>query len=80
VSGDGILRDGELALAISTAVDGELARTTGRGPMRAKTMLADSAVFVVLQDTVTRGEHNLEAPERARTSRPPAGSEDPVRT
>ncbi len=57
--GDGVLRDGELALAISTAVVRELARTTGRGPMRARTTLGDNAVFVVLQDTLTRGERNL---------------------
>ena len=55
----GVLRDGELALAISTAVVQELAGTTGRGPMRAKTTLGDNAVFVVLQDTLTRGERNL---------------------
>ena len=56
---DTVLRDGELALAISTAVVRELASTTGRGPMRAKTTLGDNAVFVVLQDTLTRGEQNL---------------------
>ena len=59
MSGEGVLRDGELALAISTAVVRELASTTGRGPMRAKTTLGDNAVFVVLQDTLTRGERNL---------------------
>ena len=59
MNGDGVLRDGELALAISTAVVRELANTTGRGPMRAKTTLGDNAVFVVLQDTLTRGERNL---------------------
>ena len=56
---EGVLREGELALAISTAVVRELASTTGRGPMRAKTTLGDNAVFVVLQDTLTRGERNL---------------------
>ena len=56
---EGILREGELALAISTAVVRELANTTGRGPMSAKTTLGDNAVFVVLQDTLTRGERNL---------------------
>lgn len=50
---------GELALAISTAVVRELASTTGRGPMSAKTTFGDNAVFVVLQDTLTRGERNL---------------------
>ena len=56
---ESVLRDGELALAISTAVVRELASTTGRGPMSAKTTLGDNAVFVVLQDTLTRGERNL---------------------
>ena len=54
-----VLRDGELELALATAVVRELASTTGRGPMRAKTTLGDNAVFVVLQDTLTRGEQNL---------------------
>ena len=56
---EGVRHDGELALAISTAVVRELASTTGRGPMRAKTTLGENAVFVVLQDTLTRGERNL---------------------
>ena len=56
---EGVRHDGELALAISTAVVRELASTTGRGPMRAKTTLGDNAVFVVLQDTLTRGERSL---------------------
>jgi uncharacterized protein YbcI len=50
---------GELAQAISTAVVRELASTTGRGPTKAKTTLGDNAVFVVLQDTLTRGERTL---------------------
>ena len=56
---EAVLRGGELALAISTAVVRELASTTGRGPMNAKTTFGDNAVFVVLQDTLTRGERNL---------------------
>jgi len=56
---EGVRRDGELSLAISTAVVRELAATTGRGPIRAKTTLGDNAVFVVLQDTLTRGERSL---------------------
>src|SRR5581483_5871251 len=51
--------DGELALAISTTVVRELASTTGRGPRQARTTLGDNAVFVVLQDTLTRGERTL---------------------
>ncbi len=50
---------GKLALAISTAVVRQLAKTTGRGPTKAKTTLGDNAVFVVLEDTLTRGELNL---------------------
>ena len=56
---EGIPRNGELALAISTAVVKSLSATTGRGPRQAKTTLGDNAVFVVLQDTLTRGERNL---------------------
>jgi uncharacterized protein YbcI len=52
-------RQGQLAMAISNAVVGELASTTGRGPTQAKTTLGDNAVFVVLQDTLTRGERTL---------------------
>jgi uncharacterized protein YbcI len=53
------LQGGELAAAISNVVVRELAHTTGRGPMKAKTTLGENAVFVVLQDTLTRGELNL---------------------
>ena len=56
---EAVARQGRLALAISTAVVGELASTTGRGPTQAKTTLRDNAVFVVLQDTLTRGERTL---------------------
>jgi uncharacterized protein YbcI len=58
-TGKVIAHEGELALAISNAVVGELASTTGRGPTQAKTTLGSNAVFVVLQDTLTRGERNL---------------------
>jgi uncharacterized protein YbcI len=51
--------DGELAAAISNAVVAALARTTGRGPTKAKTTLGDNGVFVVLQDSLTRGEQVL---------------------
>lgn len=53
------LSPGKLALAISTTVVRALASTTGRGPTKAKTTLGENAVFVVLQDTLTRGELNL---------------------
>lgn len=51
--------DGELADAISTTVVRALARTTGRGPTKAKTTIGDNGVFVVLQDTLTVGEQTL---------------------
>jgi hypothetical protein len=36
-----------------------LARATGRGPAKARTTLGDNGVFVVLQDSLTRGEQTL---------------------
>ena len=51
--------DGELAARISNTVVGALARTTGRGPTKAKTTLGENGIFVVLQDSLTRGEQNL---------------------
>jgi uncharacterized protein YbcI len=58
--------DGERAAAISTAVVHMLAERTGRGPTKAKTTLGDNGVFVVLQDSLTRGERTLvEAGEQA---------------
>lgn len=51
--------DGELAAAISDTVVRALARTTGRGPTKARTTLGDNGVFVVLQDSLTRGERVL---------------------
>jgi uncharacterized protein YbcI len=51
--------DGQLAAAISNTVVKALARTTGRGPTKAKTTLGENGVFVVLQDSLTRGERTL---------------------
>src|SRR3954447_19991998 len=51
--------DGQLAAAISNTVVRALARTTGRGPTKAKTTLGDNGVFVVLQDSLTIGEQTL---------------------
>ena len=51
--------DGELAARISNTVVRALARTTGRGPTKARTTLGDNGVFVVLQDSLTRGEQTL---------------------
>ena len=52
-------QDGELAARISNTVVKALARTTGRGPTKAKTTLGDNGIFVVLQDSLTRGEQIL---------------------
>jgi uncharacterized protein YbcI len=54
-----LIRDGELSAAISTAVVHTLAERTGRGPTKAKTTLGTNGVFVVLEDTLTRGERTL---------------------
>jgi uncharacterized protein YbcI len=51
--------DGQLSAAISNAVVKALARTTGRGPTKARTTLGDNGVFVVLQDSLTVGEQTL---------------------
>jgi uncharacterized protein YbcI len=59
MSADRRLPDGELAAAISTTVVKALARTTGRGPTKARTTLGDNGVFVVLQDSLTIGERTL---------------------
>jgi uncharacterized protein YbcI len=51
--------DGQLAAEISNTVVKALARTTGRGPTKAKTTLGDNGAFVVLQDSLTQGEQTL---------------------
>jgi uncharacterized protein YbcI len=51
--------DGQLTAAISNTVVKALARTTGRGPTKAKTTLGDNGVFVVVQDSLTVGERTL---------------------
>src|SRR3954465_9374191 len=51
--------DGQLAAAISNTVVRALARTTGRGPTKAKTTIGDNGIFVVLQDSLTVGEQTL---------------------
>jgi uncharacterized protein YbcI len=59
MSADPPRHDGQLAAAISNTVVKALARTTGRGPTKAKTTLGDNGVFVVLQDSLTVGEQTL---------------------
>jgi uncharacterized protein YbcI len=51
--------DGELAAEISRTVVRALSETTGRGPTKAKTTIGENGIFVVLQDTLTRGEQTL---------------------
>jgi uncharacterized protein YbcI len=59
MTGEEHLHHGELAARISNIVVRELSQTTGRGPTKAKTTLGDNGIFVVLQDTLTRGEQTL---------------------
>jgi uncharacterized protein YbcI len=59
MSPEGWQNAGQLAADISNTVVRALARTTGRGPTKAKTTLGDNGVFVVLQDSMTRGEQTL---------------------
>jgi uncharacterized protein YbcI len=59
MSTEGRPHEGELAAAISNTVVRALARTTGRGPTKAKTTLGTNGVFVVLEDSLTRGERTL---------------------
>ena len=59
MSGPTAWYDGELAARISTTVVRALARTTGRGPTKARTTIGDNGIFVVLQDSLTRGEQTL---------------------
>jgi uncharacterized protein YbcI len=50
---------GQLAAAISNTVVRAIADTTGRGPTRARTTMGQDAIFVVVQDTLTKGERTL---------------------
>ena len=52
---------GQLAAAISNAVVRAISDTTGRGPTRARTTIGQDAIFVVVQDTLTKGERTLVA-------------------
>ncbi len=53
------LRRGQLSAAISNSVVRVVAEYTGRGPTKARTIMGADSVFVVLQDTMTRGERSL---------------------
>jgi uncharacterized protein YbcI len=52
-------RDGHLAAAISTAVVHAFSEHTGRGPTKARTVLDDEAVVVILHDSMTKAERTL---------------------
>jgi len=53
------MTNGQLATAISNAVVHRMAEVSGRGPSRARTTLGHNAVFVVVEDTLTRAEREL---------------------
>jgi uncharacterized protein YbcI len=48
-----------LAAAISNTVVRAIAEATGRGPTKARTTMGLDSIFVVVQDTLTRGERTL---------------------
>jgi uncharacterized protein YbcI len=50
---------GELAAEISNGMVKTVARYTGRGPTKARTTVGRDTVFVVLADTLTKGERSL---------------------
>jgi uncharacterized protein YbcI len=52
-------QNGGASSAVSTAVVHLLREYTGRGPTKAKTYIHQDLVTVVLQDTLTKGEHSL---------------------
>jgi uncharacterized protein YbcI len=60
---------GTLRAAISNAMVGLLAKWYGKGPERARTYLADSNVFVVMEGGLTRNEETLLAAGEAEAVR-----------
>jgi uncharacterized protein YbcI len=50
---------GQLAAAISSTVVRAIADATGRGPTKARTTMGQDSIFVVLGDTLTKGERTL---------------------
>jgi uncharacterized protein YbcI len=57
--GDEANGGGRLAAAISNVVVRLLSEYTGRGPTKARTVIRDNLVVVLLQDTLTKGERAL---------------------
>ena len=61
---------GQLAAAISNTVVRAIADATGRGATKARTTIGHDAIFVVVQDTLTKGERTLvEAGDRGTVLR-----------
>jgi len=58
---------GEVAAAISNAVVRLTNQYTGRGPTKARTVIARDSVMVIMQDTLTRGERSLAEAGKADT-------------
>lgn len=54
-------RGGSLTAAISNAVVRRTAQYTGRGPTRARTVIRDDTILVLLRDTLPKGEGALVA-------------------
>ena len=50
---------GQLASKISNAVVRAIAEATGRGPTRARTTIGRDCIFVVVEDSLTKGERTL---------------------
>jgi len=50
---------GQLASNISNTVVRAIAEATGRGPTRARTTISRDSIFVVVEDTLTKGERTL---------------------
>lgn len=59
-------RDGALSAAISNAVVRRTAEYTGRGPTKARTIIRDDVILVVLENTLTKGERALVAHDRSQ--------------
>jgi len=55
-AGDARPDNGDLTLAISNAVVGLMRDSTGRGPNKARTIINDDVVLVVLEDLLTKAE------------------------
>jgi len=59
VSSNAAPSSGEVARAISDEAVQILAEYTGRGPTKARTVIAGRWVFITLEDTLTKGERQL---------------------